>query len=27
VKFGGADGIRIRQLYRNTGVLRCDLAF
>jgi len=24
---GGADGIRIRQLYGNKGVLRCSLAF
>jgi hypothetical protein len=26
-KIGGADGIRIRQLYGNKGVLRRDLAF
>jgi hypothetical protein len=26
-KVGGADGIRIRQLYGNKGVLRRDLAF
>jgi hypothetical protein len=25
-KVGGADGIRIRQLDGNKGVLRCDLA-
>jgi len=24
---GGADGIRIRQLYGNKGVVRCSLAF
>jgi hypothetical protein len=27
LKVGGADGIRIRQLYGNKGVLRCSLAF
>jgi hypothetical protein len=26
-RIGGADGIRIRQLYGNKGVLRCNLAF